>query len=520
MPRHLVRAGALLLAFALAGCGESPTADRGPATLRIVPVLAPMQGGLPILGVDELEVRAYDLSHATLVGTVTVPIAPNDVEVEVELRVTGAAVDAVVVEVELRSGARPVYFGGPVVAVASEGTIEVPVHYVGVAACDEWAGAVGVGTGGGAPVVVRGELEIGDCYRGEEVSFADRWRVDVAADAGLTFAVAPVGTQQSLYLRLTHLDGTALRAPAEGGLSVPLGAGSYLAEVTSAEPLARVVYDLSVVEYDRCDVAIGRLEEQAAHTRTLTSVDCPLADGGVAHLWTMDIARTGPYRIEVESRALDMEVVVTEAGATDPGQVEPVMADDNRGEGPFDALVAGVLEAGSYRVWSATSTPPGPAGDYQISMHRLIPGAPRAEVRRVEALGPGSGLCGNAHAFLFHFGFEDGDGDLVEGGGVTIRLTSEPSGIVEEKGVGWESFPDLNPYAGYATVTSCETFLPGDVAKRADFFLTDAEGRPSATTSQMLYPTPQGATGAPAAPAGGVVAQPQGACADGACGIR
>src|SRR5690606_39153764 len=102
---------------------------------------------------------------------------------------------------------------------------------------------------------------------------------------------------------------------------------------------------------------------------------------------------------------------------------------------------------------------------------------------------------------VFRFGFEDGDGDLVEGGGVTIRLTSIPSGIVEVKGVGWESFNDLNPFAGYASVTTCEAFLGGDTAKQAEFFLTDAEGRTSATISQLLRPGEAGVPrGAPTAP--------------------
>lgn len=505
LPRRVALLAAIVL---LAGCGEVPTADREPRTLHILPTFFQQGGGLPILPVDEVEVTAWDLEHTIVLGRAVASVAPTANEVAVELEVDPPPGGAVVVEVVLRQGTQPVYVGGPLVVVSTERPVEVPVAYVGAGACNEWAGSVDAGPIGGAPAVARGALEIGDCYRHDEASFVDRWRLDLAADAGLDIALEPVGTDRPLFVRLVGGDGATLHGPVEGGVALPLAAGSYRVEVTSAEPLDLVEYRLSAVEYDRCDVEAGVLVEGVTRSGTLRPVDCPLAGGRVAHLWAAEVTLAGPYRIDLESPRLDMQLLVTAADVTDPFSDETLLEDDDRGAGPFDALVAGLLPAGRYRVWStiaaaAGSSLPPVQGNYQIAMRRLARGRPGLEIRGVEALETGSGICGNAHAFVFHFGFEDGDGDLVEGGGVTIRLTSIPTGVVEVKRVGWESFPDLNPFAGYATVTTCETFLAGDVAKDAEFFLTDAAGETSATISQRLTPV-----GAGAAPRDGVVQHP------------
>lgn len=491
-----------LLAYLLvaAGCGELPTHDRGEAALRVFPVFAQTQGGLPILDVDELRVEVYDLEGESLLAETAVPVAPGDVEVEVELRIDATPGQAVAVEVEFRDGGLPVYVGGPVAVVPSEVPVEVSVGYVGVDACGDLDGSVGVGPIGGSPVVVQGELEVGDCYREDEASFADRWQVTLDADAGLSLAVSPVGGSAPLYLRLTDINGSPLVDPVPGGVALPIAAGTYVAEVTSADPLARVGYHLDLVEYDRCDAVTGQLENGVTFNRELTSVDCPLASGRNADLWSAPVGTEGAFRVDLESHSLDVRLLVTGPDATDPFEVQPFLEDDDGGFGRFDALVAGIFPAGEYRIWSTTSTPLGGYGDYQISMRQLAPGAPTLEVRDVVALGANSGQCGSSQAYAFSFGFEDGDGDLVTGGGVTIRLTGLPSGIVETKGVGWESFPSLNPFAGYAEIVTCESFVSGDTSKRAEFFIFDAAGRTSAIYSQDLVPvaprTPGSAVGA------------------------
>lgn len=499
-----------VILLALAGCGDLPTDDRGPAALRVLPVFEQTQGSLPILTVDELRVRVYDLGGEVLLAQAAAPVSPSDVEVEVELRIDATPGEAVTVEVEFRDGVLPVYVGGPVAVVPSEVPVEVSVGYVGAGACGELAGSVGVGPIGGAPVVVQGELEVGDCYRDDEASFADRWRVDLPGDAGLTLAVDPDAGASPLFLRLTELDGTPLVDPVPGGVSLAIAAGSYVAEVTSADPLARLAYDLSVVEFDRCDAETGQLSNGVTFSQALTAVDCPLASGRTADLWGAQIASAGAYRIDLESGGLDVRLLVTDSDATDPFAVQPFMEDDDGGFGRFDALVAGTFPAGSYRVWSTTSTPLGGFGDYQIALRRLAPGAPTLEVRDVVSLGANSGQCGSSQAYLFSFGFEDGDGDLVTGGGVTIRLTGIPSGIQETKGVGWESFPALNPYAGYAEIVTCESFVSGDSSKRAEFFIFDAAGRTSAIYSQELFPV-AGRGAAPGADRPAPVAGPVGA---------
>lgn len=479
-----------LALLALLGCGDLPTDDRGPAALRILPVFAQTQGQLPILEVDELRVQAYDLSGDALLAETSVSVAPSDVEVEVELRIDATPGEAVTVEVEFRDGGLPVYVGGPVAVVPSEVPVEVTVGYVGAEECGALTGSVGVGPIGGSPVVAQGELEVGDCYRDGEESFADRWRIDLPDDAGLDLLADPASSSSTLYLRLTDLDGNSLVDPVPGEVAVSLAAGSYVAEVTSADPLARVAYDLVVGEYDRCDVETGQLEDGQTFAQALTAVDCPLESGRTADLWGAEVETAAPYRIDLESSGLDALLLVTGTEVLDPFAVQPFMYDDDGGFGRFDALVAGVFPAGDYRVWSTTATPLGGFGSYQISMRPLSPGAPTLEVRDVESLGvaPEGGQCGSSHEYIFHFGFEDGDGDLVQGGGVTIRLTGIPSGIVETKGVGWESYPALNPYAGYAQIATCESYISGDSAKRAEFFIFDASGRSSATYSQVLYP--------------------------------
>lgn len=494
MTRSFRCLSALLLA--LAGCGELPTDDRGPAALRVLPVFAQTQGSLPILDVDELRVQVYDLAGEVLLARTSATVSPSDVEVEVELRIDATPGAAVTVDVEFRDGGLPVYVGGPVAVVPSEVPVEVSVGYVGAGACEELTGSVGVGPIGGAPSVVEGELEVGDCYRDDEASFADRWRVDLSADAGLTVAVDPDVGSSPLFLRITDLDGTPMVDPVPGGVSLAIAAGSYIAEVTSADPLARLAYDLSVVEYDRCDAETGQLSNGVTFPQSLTAVDCPLASGRPADLWGVQVPTDGAYRIDLESGELDTRLLVTGPDATDPFAVQPFMEDDDGGAGRFDALVAGTFPAGDYRVWSTTSTPLGGFGDYQIGLRRLSPGAPTLEVRDVVALGTSSGQCGSSQAYLFSFGFEDGDGDLVTGGGVTIRLTGIPSGIEETKGVGWESFPALNPYAGYAEIVTCESFVSGDSSKRAEFFIFDAAGRTSAIYSQDLFPV-AGRSGSP-----------------------
>jgi hypothetical protein len=273
-----------------------------------------------------------------------------------------------------------------------------------------------------------------------------------------------------------------------------IAAGTYVAVVTSPTPLEEVSYELLVGEFDRCDAESGVLSPGVSMSQALTLIDCPLASGRAADLWGVDVSTDTPYRIDLESTSFDAQLVLTGPGVLDPFVGQPIDIDDDNGIGS-NALLAGVLPAGSYRVW-ATSFGSGEVGPYQISMQALSPGAPNLEVRSVTALGigGGGGVCGSSQAFLFDFGFEDGDGDLVSPGGVTIRLTGSPSGFQEIKGLDWDSFSGLNPYAGYTDIVTCETF-GSDNSKLAEFFITDENGAMSAIYSTTLTPTTSGSSG-------------------------
>lgn len=495
MRRFVPRLAAIL---ALAACGDTPTDPPPAQSLRIVPVFRQSQDETPILDVDELRVRVFDLSGETLLADESVVVLPSDVEIEVELEIDVTPGEAVTVDVAFRDDGADVYVGGPVAVVPAEVPVEIEVAYVGAGTCDEFEGSADVGLVGGSPAVVTGRLELGDCYRDTEVSFADRWRIDLGRDAGIDLLAEPTAGSEGLHLRLLTLDGTVVADAGTAGFALFVASGSYVAEITSVAPLATVAYRLAVSEFDRCDAETGQLAPGVSATQALTSIDCPLASGRSADLWGLQIAAPTPYRIDLESDAFDARLVLTDDGVLDPFLSQAIDQDDDHGL-DTDALLAGVLAPGRYRVW-ATSFASGETGPYQISMRRLATGAPTLEVRAVEALGPGGpgGACGAAQAFVFRFGFEDGDGDLVQGGGVTIRLTGIPSGLQETKGLGWESFSDLGPYAGYAEILTCETFGTSDTSKLAEFFITDASGRSSAIYSTTLVPVSSRSTSASA----------------------
>jgi hypothetical protein len=475
----------LSLLAVIASCGERPT-DPGvaPVRLQVVPVFR--QGtDVPVLSVDELSVLVFDLDESILADE-SVQIPPGALEVEVELRIDASPGQTVVIELALRNAGQDVYFGGPVAVVPTTEPVAIDVEYVGQGECASTVGTANIGQIGGSPGRVTGRLELGDCYDSDVNSFADRWTLAVPRDAGIDLAVFPGEGSAPLAVSLETLDGTVIVSPVTDPFGLFIGSGTYVAVVTSPTPLTEVSYELLVGEFDRCDSETGSLAPGVATSQELTTVDCPLASGRAADLWSVFVASDTPYRIDLESHDFDAQLVLTNPSALDPFVGQPIDEDDDRGIGS-NALLAGVLPAGSYRVW-ATSFGSGEIGPYQIAMHALSPGAPTLEVLTVTALGVGGGgVCGSSQAFQFDFGFEDGDGDLSSPGGVTIRLTGSPSGFQEVKGLDWDSFSGLNPFAGYTDIVTCETF-GRDTAKLAEFFITDGSGAMSAIYSTTLTP--------------------------------
>lgn len=495
---------AVLIATVVAACGERPT-DPGltPLQLQVAPVFR--QGtDTPILAVDRLNVRVSDLEENVLADVlVDVPLGAS--EVEAEVRIDASPGETVVIELALQNAGYDVYFGGPVAVVPTNEPVAIDVAYIGEAECDATVGSANIGPIGSSFGRVTGRLELGDCYDGSTQSFADRWRLDVPRDAGLDLAAASTEGSSNLSVSLESLDGTILVPPTADLFGLFIAAGTYVAVVTSPTPLDEVSYELLVGEFDRCDSETGVLAPGVSMSQSLTTIDCPLASGRAADLWAVDVSTDTPYRIDLETSAFDAQLVLTGPGVLDPFVGQPLDMDDDNGLGS-NALLAGVLPPGSYRVW-ATSFGAAEAGPYQISMNALSPGAPTLEVRSVTSLGigGGAGVCGSSHAFLFEFGFEDGDGDLASPGGVTIRLTGIPSGGSPEiKGLGWDSFSGLNPYAGYTDIVTCEVF-GSDTAKLAEFFITDENGAMSAIYSTTLTPTTGGPSGS--APADVAVAR-------------
>ena len=493
--RGLLLFVAMGVAAFVAACGERPT-DPGltPLRLQVVPVFR--QGSVtPVLPVDQLSVRVFDIEENVLADMVVdVPVGAS--EVEAELRIDASPGETVVIELALQNAGHDVYFGGPVAVVPTNEPVAIDVAYVGEAEGDTTVGSANIGPIGAAFGRVTGRLELGDCYDAGTRSFADRWTLVVPRDAGLDLAAASTeGSSNHLAVSLESLDGTVVVPPTAEVFGLFIASGTYVAVVTSPTPLDEVSYELLVGEFDRCDSETGVLAPGVSTSQALTTIDCPLASGRAADLWAVDVSTDTPYRIDLESTAFDAQLVLTAPGVLDPFVGQPIDVDDDHGIGS-NALLAGVLPAGSYRVW-ATSFGSAEAGPYQISMQALSPGAPTLEVRSVTALGigGGGGVCGSSHAFLFDFGFEDGDGDLVSPGGVTIRLTGIPSGGSPEiKGLDWDSFSGLNPYAGYTDIVTCEVF-GSDTAKLAEFFITDENGAMSAIYSTTLTPTTSGPSG-------------------------
>lgn len=489
MPRLL----ALLPLALVASCVERATdPDLTPLRLQVAPVFR--QGTeTPVLSVDELRVRVSDLEEGTLADAL-VDIPPGAVEVEAEVRIDASPGETVVIELALRDAGQEIYVGGPVAVVPTSEPVAIDVAYIGEQECDAAVGSANIGPIGGAFGRVTGRLELGDCYDSGTDSFADRWTLVVPRDAGLDLAAASTeGSSSHLAVSLEALDGTVLVEPTTDLFGLFIASGTYVAVVTSPTPLDEVSYELLVGEFDRCDAETGVLAPGVSASQALTPIDCPLASGRAADLWGIDVSVDTPYRIDLESNDFDAQLVLTGPNVLDPFVGQPIDQDDDRGLGS-NALLAGVLPAGSYRVW-ATSFSSGEEGPYQISMTALTPGAPTLEVRSVTALGVGGGgVCGSSQAFLFDFGFEDGDGDLYSPGGVTIRLTGSPSGTQETKGLDWDSFSDLNSFAGYTDIVTCETF-GSDTAKLAEFYITDAYGAMSAIYSTTLTPTTGGSSG-------------------------
>jgi hypothetical protein len=501
-----IRSGlGLVLAALVLACGEPPT-DPGttPLRLQVAPVFR--QGSdTPVFSVDQLSVHVSDLEENTLADAV-VDISPGTAEVEVEVRIDASPGQTIVIELALRNAGQDVYFGGPVAVVPTNEPVTIDVAYVGEQECQATVGSANIGSIGGAFGRVTGRLELGDCYDPDTESFADRWTLDVPRDAGLDLAAASTGASSDhLAVSLESLDGTVVVEPTTEPFALFIGSGTYVAVVTSPTPLDEVSYELLVGEFDRCDAETGALAPGLTTSQALTTVDCPLASGRAADLWSVVVSSDTPYRIDLESAAFDAQLLLTSPSVLDPFVGSPIDEDDDHGIGS-NALLAGVLPAGGYRVW-ATSFGSGETGPYQISMHALSPGAPTLQVRSVAALGigGGGGVCGSSYAFLFDFGFEDGDGDLLSPGGVTIRLTGIPSGGSPEiKGLDWDSFSGLNSFAGYTDIVTCETF-GSDTAKLAEFFITDAQGAMSAIYSTTLTPTASGPTGP--VPGGAAVAR-------------
>ncbi len=480
--------------------GVRPVPDS--VRLQVVPVFR-QAAATPVLPVDELAVRVLDEEQNPLLLE-SVAIPTGAVEVEAELRVDATPGATLVVEVALRDDGVDVYQGGPVAVVATPDPVSVDVAYVGEEECASTVGTANIGPIGGSPGFVAGRLELGDCYVPAPDSFADRWTLEVPRDAGLSLGAYPAGQgSESLSLALETEGGSVVMGSESGQFSLFVAAGTYVAVVTSETPLAEVSYELLVSEFDRCDAETGALGLGSTRSQELTLIDCPLASGRAADLWSIELGGSTPYRIDLESSAFDAQLLITTPSVIDPFAGSPIAEDDDRGLGS-NALLAGVLPPGSYRLW-ATSFGSGEVGPYQLSMFPLSPGAPTLEVLDVTALGIGGagGVCGSSQAFRFEFGYEDGDGDLVAPAGVTIRLTGIPSGTVETKGLPWDSFSGLNTYAGYTDLVTCETF-GSDSAKLAEFFIDDAAEGTSAIFTTTLAP----AGGARGAAAAGVVDAP------------
>lgn len=497
----------LVLLVLAAGCGSCTEPTTLPTDesvrLQLVPVFR-QSSSTPVLPVDELSVRVLDDEENTLLLE-SIPVPVGALEVEAALRVDATPGATLVIELALRDGGIDVYSGGPVAVVPTTEPIPIDVAYVGEAECEQTVGSANIGPIGGSPGLVTGRLELGDCYEPGADSFADRWLVDVPRDAGLELAAYPSGQgSEALSLSLETIGGSVV---VEGGaeqFGLFVAAGSYVAVVSSASPLAEVPYDLLISEFDRCDAESGMLALGSTRSQALTLIDCPLASGRSADLWGIELGGSTAYRIDLESTSFDAQLVLTDPSVIDPFTGSPIAEDDDRGLGS-NALLAGVLPAGSYRLW-ATSFGSGEVGTYLLSMHALSPGAPTLEVLDVAALGIGGagGVCGSSQAFRFEFGYEDGDGDLVAPAGVTVRLTGVPSGTVETKGLAWDSFSGLNPYAGYTDLVTCETF-GSDTAKLAEFFIEDAAGGASAiyTTTLSSSTGPAGVSGTPPRAAAG-----------------
>jgi hypothetical protein len=490
-----VAGAASVLAALVAACDPGTTDLPGSSVLSVAPVFQ-QSANTPLLPVDQLALRVLDEPGGSVLVDRIVPILPTDVEVEVEVALDIAPGEPVVVELALRDAGVDVYAGGPVAVLPAEVPVPIPVRYVGEGECASTVGDAPLGRLGQASGVATGRLDIGDCYLGGDDSFADRWTLDVPDDLGLDIDLQSV-SGPPLRLRLESPSGALVAGGDSDAIRAPLEGGSYVLVVTSADPLAVGDYRLTLGEYDRCDAPVGMLTTGSVVLESLERLDCPLSNGTSADLWEVEVPTDTPYRLDLESSAFDASLVLTDASAVDPLASEALDADDDSGLGT-NALLAGVLEPGRYRVW-VSSFASGESGAYQLSLQPLNPGAPTVEVRAVRALGVGGlgGVCGSAQTFVFDFGFEDGDGDLVSPAGVTIRLTGIPSGFQELKTRDWGAFSGIGPYAGFAELVTCETFLSGDSAKLAEFFVTDASGRSSAIFSTTL--TPVSGTGAPPA---------------------
>ncbi len=483
------RAAAVVTLAFMASCGERPTGPAAATThLRLSPRFEQGTAALPVLPVDEVRIRVFRTDDGELLAQKVVAVAPSDVELEVEIEVPATPGESLTVDLALREGGRDVYVGGPVAVVPTAEPIAIAVEYVGEGVCAQTVGAVNVGPIGGPPGAAHGRLELGDCYVEARTSFADRWTLDLPRDAGLSLAVAPDNSTSDLRLRLETPDGTPIVDAGLDEIHLFIGAGTYVAVVTSVLPLESVSYALEVVEFDRCDSETAMLAPGVSASQELTYIDCPLVSGRAADLWGIEVFVETPYRIDLISSAFDAELALTPDHVLDPFLTSPLAHDDDGGIGT-NALLAGVLAPGRYRAW-ATSFSSGETGPYEISMQSLKRGAPRLEVRAVTPLGVGGagGQCGSAQPFRFDFGYEDGDGDLVEGGGVTIRLTGVPSGLMETRQVDWSSFGEINPYAGFTDLITCETFATGETAKLVEFFITDYAGLNSTIFSTTLLP--------------------------------
>lgn len=197
-------------------------------------------------------------------------------------------------------------------------------------------------------------------------NFADIWRLELNARRSLRIDLT--SSQFDALLVLVDPDINVITEDDDGGEGVnsrilwTLEAGTFFIVATSFSAGETGDYQLAVQDVDPCLTFVGSLPVGQTVSGNLRQGTCLNAGAFWTDRWRLDLAESGPVRIDLQSSQFDAFLSLRDAEGN-------LLAQDDDGGSGTDSRILQTLTAGTY-VIEASTFDPGETGSYTLMVAR------------------------------------------------------------------------------------------------------------------------------------------------------